>query len=148
MNHPHNQHGLLTHSEILDILLDTTDEMVVIIDSHGCIVMLSKSYKNFCRQKTISEDTLPKSSRTRGYITSSKPRQVKLEQFRKSTATTWLPAVFQSSIKTSACWAQSEKSSLKTPKNFTPWPRKYRAWKERSTTTRMSSARNSIPVFL
>lgn len=51
MNHPHNQHGLLTHSEILDILLDTTDEMVVIIDSHGCIVMLSKSYKNFLQAK-------------------------------------------------------------------------------------------------
>lgn len=46
-----NPHSLLTHAEILDILLDTTDEMVVIIDSKGCIVMLSKSYKDFLHAK-------------------------------------------------------------------------------------------------
>lgn len=41
----------LTHSEILEILLDTTDEMVVIIDCNGRIVMLSKSYRDFLQAK-------------------------------------------------------------------------------------------------
>ena len=41
----------LTHSEILEILLDTTDEMVVIIDCNGRVVMLSKSYRDFLQAK-------------------------------------------------------------------------------------------------
>lgn len=41
----------LTHSEILEIVLDTTDEMVVIVDHNGYIVMLSKSYRNFLQAK-------------------------------------------------------------------------------------------------
>jgi transcriptional regulator with PAS, ATPase and Fis domain len=44
--HP-NKHNQLSHTEILEILLDTTDEMVVIIDQNGCVVMLSRSYRDF-----------------------------------------------------------------------------------------------------
>lgn len=51
MDQRKNKQYQLTHSEILEILLDTTDEMVVIIDHNGCVVMLSKSYQNFLQAK-------------------------------------------------------------------------------------------------
>lgn len=51
MDQSNSNHCQLTHSEILEILLDTTDEMVVIIDCNGCVVMLSKSYRDFLQVK-------------------------------------------------------------------------------------------------
>lgn len=43
----HNKQNLLSHSEILETVLDTIDEMIIVIDNNGCVIMLSKSYSEF-----------------------------------------------------------------------------------------------------
>ncbi len=51
MTSKNTEDSLLNHSEILETLLDSLDEMVVIIDHNGRVIMMSESYREFLQVK-------------------------------------------------------------------------------------------------